>query len=165
MGFDFENFMVRVRTDVTEAISQQYSHYPDLSSLATIILTNSITFITNIIYWVDYTHNIIVDGGNTYYNVWVFITQVIQSFFEEVIDPYMSTTIGTNFRSQIEQTSFIFWGVFITNIATDKLLDGQMKDDTIVTRSYDKWLVNHSGRKYVLDTQVAAENWRRRLKP
>ena len=47
----------------------------DLSSLATIILTTSITFLAQIISWVYATHDIIVAGVNTSSDVYVSITQ------------------------------------------------------------------------------------------
>ena len=63
MGFDFEKLMVWVRTEVMEATRQQYSQYPYIISLAIIILTTTINFITQIISWVDDTYDLLVSGG------------------------------------------------------------------------------------------------------
>ena len=136
---------------------QHYSQYPDLINLDTTILTTSITFINKIISWIDYTRNFLVSEGNTASNIWVLITQVIQDFFKERIYPHISNTTGDNFIDQTEQTRVMFWGLFRTHIDTSKLLEEQLKDNTIMTGAYAKWLVNYSGRKYVLDTQVAVK--------
>ena len=82
MGFDFEKFMVWVRTDVMETIRQQYSQYLNVRSLVTIILTDSINFLTKIIYLIDATNDLIVSGGNKYSYVWVLIKQVTRNLFE-----------------------------------------------------------------------------------
>ena len=89
-------------------ISQTYSQYPYLRILVTITLSNSITFITQIISLVDYKHYLLVAGSNTSSNVWVFGAQVIQAFSGEVISPYRSTPTSTNFRDWRDQTSVIF---------------------------------------------------------
>ena len=80
--------MFRVRIDVMEAIQQQYSHYPKLSSLYTTILKTSITFIVHIISWVDAKHDILFERRKTSSDVWVLITKVICDFFKERISPH-----------------------------------------------------------------------------
>ena len=74
--------MVWVRTDVMETIRQQYSQYLNVRSLVTIILTDSINFLTKIIYLIDATNDLIVSGGNKYSYVWVLIKQVTRNLFE-----------------------------------------------------------------------------------
>ena len=47
--------------------------------------------------------------------------------------------------------------MFRTHIATEKLLEVQLKDNPIITGDYSKWLVNHSGGKDALHAQVAVK--------
>ena len=138
MVFYFENFIIRAITDVMEVIRQKCSQYPYLGSLATIILTTSITFFNQIIYWVGSTQDILVAGCNTSSDILALITKVIQAFFVEGISPYRYKTTGTNCRYQREHTSVMFWGVFITHIATGKLLEVHLRDNPIVTGAYAK---------------------------
>ena len=89
----------------------------------------------------------LVDGGNDQSNVWHLMAKAIQALFEEGLGPSRTTPLGTTFVTPVERSAFMLWGVIKTHVATERMLAKDLRDHHIVTGSYAKWLVNHSGKK------------------
>lgn len=150
LGFEIQNKMKVVEREIKELITLSFKGHRDLILLSKDVLSTSLEFISKLVDWIDATYEVLVEGGNTAQDVWSLITKVARALFEEGMAPHRTTPIGTTFKSIEEQSSVLLWGVLRTHTATERMLEGDLRDHAVVTGNYAKWLVNNSGKKDAL---------------
>ena len=133
--------------EIRTVISQNYTRFSGLNSLTYSINTTAQSFVSTLISFVDQTNDLLVDGGNDQADVWNLMAKVIRALFEEGLGPSRTTPLETTFATPVERAAVMLWGVIKTHMATERMLTKDLRDHHIVTGSYAKWLVNHSGKK------------------
>ena len=150
LGYELQYKLKGVEREVKQLIQLSFKEFPELALLARSVLSSSLEFIHKLVEWVDSTYEVLVEGGNTSQDVWSLITKVSRALFEEGMAPHRTTPTGTKFTSRGQQSSVLLWGVLRTHLATETMLEGDLRDHPVVTGNYAKWLVNNSGKKDAL---------------
>ncbi len=147
MGYELEEHVENVRTEVEEVISLLYNDYDRLQSLCISIVTRATDFILQFIRWVDETNASLVRAGNVPSDVWSLMTKVMRSIFEEGLAPARVTPTSSKFKDPLEQTSVMIWGVIRTHMATRAIIKKGFKDHPVVVGAYAQWLVSNPVKK------------------
>ena len=163
LGYEIQNKLKGVEREVKQLIQLSFRKCPELALLARSILSTSLEFIHKLVEWIDSTYEVLVEGGNTPQDVWSLITKVTRALFEEGMAPFRTTPTGTTFESPSEQSAVLLWGVLRTHLATESMLEGDLRDHAVVTGNYAKWLVNNSGKKDALVIKKELDKWVHRL--
>ena len=150
LGYEVQTKMKSVEREIKELISLSFKRHRELSLLAKSVLAMSLEFINKLVEWVDSTYEVLIEGGNSTYDVWNLITKVARALFEEGMAPFRTTPVGTKYSSREEQSSVLLWGILRTHVVTERMMEGDLRDHPVVTGNYAKWLVNNSGKKDAL---------------
>ena len=159
LGYEIQNKLKGVEREVKQLIQLTFRKCPELALLARSILSTSLEFVHKLVEWIDSTYEVLVEGGNTPPDVWSLITKVTRALFEEGMAPFRTTPTGTTFASPSEQSAVLLWGVLRTHLATESILEGDLRDHPVVTGNYAKWLVNNSGKKDALVIKKELDKW------
>ena len=150
LGYEVQTKMKSVEREIKELISLSFKRHRELSLLAKSVLAMSLEFINKLVEWVDSTYEVLIEGGNSTYDIWNLITKVARALFEEGMAPFRTTPVGTKYSSREEQSSVLLWGILRTHVVTERMMEGDLRDHPVVTGNYAKWLVNNSGKKDAL---------------
>ena len=145
MWYDLNKYLPVVLQEVKTIIKLQYGRTP-LEILAKEVVENSKELIKAISYWVEDSYTELVTSGNSESDVWLVLTRILRSIFEDYFGPERALPKGTTYTSKLHRASVFIWGVIKTNFAIERLISVGIKDHPTVTGAYAIWLISNSGK-------------------
>jgi hypothetical protein len=143
MFYDINKYLPVVISEIKTIIKLQYARTP-LEDLAKDLVDNSKELIKAISYWVEDTYTELVSSGNAEAEVWLVLTRILRTIFEDYFGPERALPRGTTYASKLHRASVFIWGVIKTNFAIEKLITVTIKDHPTVTGAYAVWLISNS---------------------
>ena len=134
-----------VKAGITKDIERQYHNFPVLQMLATQMLSESSTFVEDLLSFMSQTHISLVKSFNTDAKAWECICQSVEDLWNSQLAPATTGMTSADLADRRWFSTLCMWtSLKVTSIAGE-LSTNKISSHPDITSSYVRFLIEHVG--------------------